>query len=108
MGPCQGGFCTYRAVGIWHEIRAQEAESDPAAQPDSFNANLLLRDFLQERWKGMAPVLWGEQLKQARLDEYIYLNLIHADHLPDPDLRSPLSDFYLADSGSAPAPESQS
>ena len=23
MGPCQGGFCTYRAVGILHELSAR-------------------------------------------------------------------------------------
>ncbi|HEY51903.1 MAG TPA: anaerobic glycerol-3-phosphate dehydrogenase subunit A, partial [Caldilineae bacterium] len=26
MGPCQGGFCTYRAVGILHEIGEQRQE----------------------------------------------------------------------------------
>jgi glycerol-3-phosphate dehydrogenase len=26
--------------------------------------------------------LWGPQLKQERLDELIYLNLLNADHLP--------------------------
>jgi glycerol-3-phosphate dehydrogenase len=58
------------------------------------NANLLLRDFLQERWKGLTPILWGRQLKQERLDELIYLSLMNADHLPDQDLSSPMTDFY--------------
>lgn len=72
MGPCQGGFCSYRVTGILHTLR-------PAPVTES---NVALRDFLQERWKGVMPVLWGAQLKQERLDELIYLSLLNADHLP--------------------------
>ncbi len=126
-GPCQGGFCTYRAVGILHEM-AQAGAYRPDAdawdaaflqspgknrEPLSVNRdrntdyslpntappspNLLLRDFLQERWKGIAPILWGKQLRQERLDELIYLSLMNADHLPDAELTSPSSDFYHYD-----------
>ena len=61
------------------------------------NANLLLRDFLQERWKGLTPILWGQQLKQERLDELIYLSLLNVDHLPTDATSSPLTDFYEFD-----------
>ena len=74
MGPCQGGFCTLRAAGILHSLREQPIEE----------TNVALRDFLQERWKGLLPVLWGAQLKQERLDELIYLSVLNADHLPGP------------------------
>lgn len=74
MGPCQGGFCTYRAVAMLHELRRQEA----------VESNGALRDFLQERWKGLRPILWGQQLRQAVLDELIYLSVLNADHLPGP------------------------
>lgn len=119
MGPCQGGFCTYRAVGILHEnaaaqeqnprqddhrlwnIAAMQSPAHPmtanrktAAQTPAFEPNLLLRDFLQERWKGVTPILWGSQLKQERLDQLIYLSLMNANHLPDNDLSSPLTEFY--------------
>jgi glycerol-3-phosphate dehydrogenase len=129
MGPCQGGFCTYRAVCILHDLRQAAspgpntpapdtpAPDTPAPDPNAwdvaymqspahnhgtqpttggpaFNANLLLRDFLQERWKGVAPILWGQQLKQERLDELIYLSLLNADHLPDDGATSPLTAFY--------------
>jgi glycerol-3-phosphate dehydrogenase len=77
MGPCQGGFCTFRAAGILHEQRADlEDKIDVQATNDA------LRDFLQERWKGLLPILWGQQLRQERLDELIYLDLLNADHLP--------------------------
>lgn len=118
MGPCQGGFCTYRATGILHELQKSAADGrqtadewnvahlqSPAQNQSAMtfilrlpsfasNPNLLLRDFLQERWKGLLPILWGRQLKQERLDELIYLSLMNADHLPDDGLSSPMSDFY--------------
>jgi glycerol-3-phosphate dehydrogenase len=53
-----------------------------------------LRDFLQERWKGLLPILWGRQLKQERLDELIYLALMNADHLPDESAVSAMTEFY--------------
>ena len=72
MGPCQGGFCTYRVTGMLHSLR----------RPSIEETNVALRDFLQERWKGLMPILWGPQLKQERLDELIYLSVLNADHLP--------------------------
>jgi glycerol-3-phosphate dehydrogenase len=73
MGPCQGGFCIYRATGILHGLARLDA---PAA-----NASLL--DFLQERWKGVQPVLHGDQLRQARLDDWIFQGLLAVQHLPE-------------------------
>ncbi|MFZ4850658.1 MAG: anaerobic glycerol-3-phosphate dehydrogenase subunit GlpA [Caldilinea sp.] len=119
MGPCQGGFCTFRAAGILQELRAApgaaagaEAEWSvaylhsprhhrqhrPVTLSPSHSAldnpNLLLRDFLQERWRGLTPVLWGRQLKQERLDELIYLGIMNIDHLPPDSDRSPLTEFW--------------
>ena len=74
MGPCQGGFCTYRVAGLLHEL----------TQPAIEATNVALRDFLQERWKGLLPILWGQQLRQERLDEMIYLSILNVDHLPGP------------------------
>lgn len=85
MGPCQGGFCTYRVAGLLHQSREKPEGSDSPASPiEVENTNLALRDFLQERWKGLLPILWGQQLRQERLDELIYLSLLNADHLPGP------------------------
>ena len=41
-----------------------------------------LLDFLQERWKGVWPVLYGDQLRQARLDEWIFQGVLDVEHLP--------------------------
>jgi glycerol-3-phosphate dehydrogenase len=80
MGPCQGCFCTYRAAGILHLLR----------RPPVLETNASLRDFLQERWKGMRPILWGQQLRQLRLNELIYLDVLNLDHLPGP-LSTPMA-----------------
>jgi len=72
MGPCQGGFCTYRVAGIMHQKQQLSAQE----------TNKALVDFLRERWKGMTPVLWGQHLRQMQLDEGIYLGLLGLDKLP--------------------------
>ena len=72
MGPCQGGFCTYRATGI---LQARE-------QLDAPTANGALLAFLDERWKGVHPILYGDQLRQARLDDWIFQGLLDVAHLP--------------------------
>jgi glycerol-3-phosphate dehydrogenase len=72
MGPCQGGFCIYRATGILHGVERLDHRA----------ANASLLDFLQERWKGSYPVLYGDQLRQARLDDWIFQGLLAVQHLP--------------------------
>jgi glycerol-3-phosphate dehydrogenase len=72
MGPCQGGFCIYRATGIMHAAGGLSAE-----QADSS-----LLSFLQERWKGVWPILYGDQLRQTRFDEWVFHGVLDVDHLP--------------------------
>lgn len=134
MGPCQGGFCTFRAAGILHELRMRTPEKSPASNDEGpawevaymqsprhningaatlntahsplDNPNLLLRDFLQERWRGLTPVLWGRQLKQERLDELIYLGVMNIDHLPPDNDASPLTEFWQFDTTPGASSES--
>jgi glycerol-3-phosphate dehydrogenase len=84
MGPCQGGFCTMRVAGMLHELKGIPVET----------VNASLRDFLQERWKGLLPVLWGQQLRQERLDELIYLSVLNASQLPGPQVTQFASHNY--------------
>ncbi|CAN5588520.1 anaerobic glycerol-3-phosphate dehydrogenase subunit GlpA [soil metagenome] len=72
MGPCQGGFCIYRATGILHGVK----------RLDHAGANKALLDFLQERWKGVQPILYGDQLRQARFDDWVFQGLLDVEHLP--------------------------
>ena len=71
--PCQGGFCIYRATGILHGL----------GDLDGAQAAASLRHFLQERWKGVWPILYGDQLRQARLDDWIFQGLLDVEHLPE-------------------------
>ncbi|MBI4769695.1 MAG: FAD-dependent oxidoreductase [Chloroflexi bacterium] len=66
MGPCQGGFCIYRAAGILHQTVANSA----------------LVEYLQERWKGLRPLAWGRTLQQVELDLRIYRELLGVERLP--------------------------
>ena len=86
MGPCQGGFCTFRVAGMLHQHRDLPVEE----------TNTALRDFLQERWKGLQPVLWGQQLRQERLDELIYLNVLNIPQLPGPEESRLASEPYAS------------
>jgi glycerol-3-phosphate dehydrogenase len=72
MGPCQAGFCTLRAAGLLQSLRHTPV----------FETNAAILDFLEERWKGQLPVLWGQQLRQARLNELIYKNVLNVSSLP--------------------------
>jgi len=72
MGPCQGGFCIYRATGIMHGLDGISGEQ----------ADESLLAFLAERWKGMWPVLYGDQLRQVRLDDWIFHGILDVEHLP--------------------------
>ncbi|MGH9186955.1 MAG: anaerobic glycerol-3-phosphate dehydrogenase subunit GlpA [Acidimicrobiales bacterium] len=70
MGPCQGAFCIYRAAGVLHR---EERLSGPAA-------TTAILDFLQERWKGVYPILYGDQMRQARYGDWIYQGLFDVEH----------------------------
>lgn len=69
MGPCQGGFCTYRALGIMQELGRVSPE-------DSLK---ILKEFLQRRFKGIRPALWGDQLREEQLVESIYLGILNME-----------------------------
>ncbi len=61
MGTCQGELCACRAAGMLCEA----FEETGKAKDD-------LADFLQERWKGMYPVAWGETINEIQFTSWIY------------------------------------
>ncbi|HMK77672.1 MAG TPA: anaerobic glycerol-3-phosphate dehydrogenase subunit GlpA [Thermodesulfobacteriota bacterium] len=65
-GTCQGGFCVYRLLGVLHDLRTLQADS-----------NKVLTGFLEERWKGIRPILWGAAVKEEELMEYIYKGIFN-------------------------------
>jgi glycerol-3-phosphate dehydrogenase len=68
-GTCQGGFCVYRLLGLLNELKKGEIGGE--------GSNRLLKAFLEERWKGIRPVLWGVSLKEEELIESIYKGLFN-------------------------------
>ena len=79
MGPCQAGFCGVRAAGILHATRQ--------TAPD--NATRALGAFVDERFKGVRPLLYSHQLRQFALDELIYRRVLGLDALLDLDQPQP-------------------
>lgn len=67
MGTCQGTFCSLRAIA------ALEREYSHMTLTPAKN----VRSFLQERWNGLRPVLWGSQLTEIELTRSIYLSTLN-------------------------------
>jgi glycerol-3-phosphate dehydrogenase len=65
MGPCQGELCAYRAAGLVKEY----------GREDAVPATAMLGDFLEERFKGVRPVLWGDALREIEFTYWIYEGL---------------------------------
>jgi len=69
MGPCQAGFCAYRAAGILMQRRGLSAAQTVEA----------LSTFVEERYRGVRPLLWGHHLRQMILDESIFRRILGLD-----------------------------
>jgi glycerol-3-phosphate dehydrogenase len=92
MGPCQGGFCTFRAAGVVAERVALEASAprDAGLPPEAVDRILL--DFIAERFRGTQPIAWGRQLQELWLTAGLYSGVLGIGTLvdrpgpsPDPD-----------------------
>lgn len=73
MGTCQGEMCACRAAGIMvkHNNCAERALRDLAA-------------FINERWKGMRPVAWGESLIETQFMSWLYEGVCGLDKIVGP------------------------
>ena len=65
MGTCQGELCACRAAG-----RLASAHGCVERAKDD------LKSFLNERWKGMYPVAWGETLREAAYTQWVYSEVL--------------------------------
>lgn len=61
MGTCQGELCACRGAGLL--ARKQE---NPARAKEE------LKVFMNERWKGIYPVCWGDSLRENEYTQWIY------------------------------------
>ncbi|MDR3563621.1 MAG: anaerobic glycerol-3-phosphate dehydrogenase subunit GlpA [Negativicutes bacterium] len=69
MGTCQGTFCALRGAGVVAANRLVAGK----------NMTELLREFIEARWSGIRPLLWGNQLREAELTRGIYAATINID-----------------------------
>jgi glycerol-3-phosphate dehydrogenase len=96
MGPCQGGFCTFRAAGVAAEKLARGpsgagaaagpagngAQARPAAQfADELDQGLV--GYLRERFKGTRPIASGRQLQELWMVLGMYVGTQGLDSLID-------------------------
>lgn len=61
MGTCQGAFCIHKAAA---------ALATALGTPEK--ARELAKDYLNERWKGMRPVGWGDTLREMEFMQKVY------------------------------------
>jgi glycerol-3-phosphate dehydrogenase len=80
MGTCQGSFCALRATGALVENALL-----PHIPPQS-----VFRQFIQERWQGIRPLLWGTQIREIQLERGIYDATLNLNGDPDIPFSPPL------------------
>jgi glycerol-3-phosphate dehydrogenase len=68
-GPCQGAFCSLRmAAHMYNQGVLHQREGIDE-----------LKTFLNERWRGIQPLLWGQAVAQAELQEALHCGLLGMD-----------------------------
>lgn len=74
MGTCQGELCSCRAAGLLENANncARRSLED-------------MGQFLNERWKGMCPVAWGETLVEIQFTSWLYNGVCGLDHFVKQD-----------------------
>lgn len=68
MGTCQGLACVYRSMALLMQAKG-------SGRPWTKE----LEVFLNRRWKGIRPVLWGRQLRETELTRAIYTGILGMD-----------------------------
>lgn len=73
MGTCQGELCACRASGLMEEAGVyctKQAKNDLSA-------------FLNERWKGIYPVAWGDTLRECEYTSWVYESVCGLEANPE-------------------------
>ena len=103
MGPCQGGFCTFRAAGLVAERQAHipagatagaAAVGTPGAVPDggqgiADDADQAIVGYLRERFKGTRPIAAGRQLQELWMVMGMYVGALGLESLIDREPAEP-------------------
>ncbi|MFB6160320.1 MAG: anaerobic glycerol-3-phosphate dehydrogenase subunit GlpA [Haloferacaceae archaeon] len=73
MGSCQGGLCAHRLANELHPDHPEPV------------ARAALDDLFAERWRGQRHALWGDQLAQAALNDWLHATTMNRDRDPARD-----------------------
>ena len=65
MGTCQGELCACRAAALLNRYQV----TTPA---ESLNQ---LSEFLNERWRGVQPIAWGDALRESEFTRWVWQGL---------------------------------
>ncbi|MCK3658099.1 sn-glycerol-3-phosphate dehydrogenase subunit A [Pasteurellaceae bacterium Pebbles2] len=66
MGTCQAELCACRAAGLMARFEV----ATPRQSTTQLNA------FMEERWRGIQPITWGEAMREAEFSSWIYQSLL--------------------------------
>ena len=69
MGTCQGELCACRGAGLL----ADAHQCTDRAKND-------LKSFVNERWKGMYPICWGDTLRESEYSQWVYSGVCGLDN----------------------------
>ena len=72
MGTCQGELCACRAAGLMARFKV--------ANPQQSTAQLA--SFMEERWRGIEPIAWGDALREAEFTSWVYYGLLGLNDVP--------------------------
>ena len=72
-GPCQGAFCSARITAYLYDQGLLPVEQGIGE----------LKTFLETRWRGQRPIMWGTPLIQAELQEAMQCGVLGLELQPD-------------------------
>ncbi|MXP06390.1 MULTISPECIES: anaerobic glycerol-3-phosphate dehydrogenase subunit A [unclassified Apibacter] len=73
MGTCQGELCACRAAGLMNHYQV--------LSPDKSKEDLTI--FLNERWKGIRPIAWGDTLRESEFTSWVYEGVCGLDMIQE-------------------------
>lgn len=65
MGTCQGSFCTRRVAAVLADVLGCPEKTQE-----------FVKQYVEERWKGITPVCWGESLREMEFMRNTYADEI--------------------------------
>lgn len=72
MGTCQGELCACRAAGLMARFKVANAQQSTTQ----------LASFMEERWRGIEPIAWGDALREAEFTSWVYYGLLGLNEVP--------------------------